>query len=512
MPSTPDTARPVPVPEDGDLAHPRLGLALVVIAAAQLMVVLDATIVNVALPSIQRQLHFSSVNLEWVITGYALAFGGLLLLGGRLGDLFGRRRMFVVGVALFSVASFLGGFAVDQAWLIGARVLQGVGGAIAAPTALALITSTFPEGPSRNRAMGVYAAMAGSGGAIGLLLGGVLTDVASWRWVLFVNVPIGALVVLAAPRVLGETSTRAGRMDLPGALSVTAGMTSLVYGLAHAAAHSWNNAGTIAPLAAAGLLLGIFVSIESRSSHALMPLRIFASRNRAGSYGIMLAVGAAIFSMFFFLTQFVQNILGYSPLKAGLSFLPLSAGIVTAATVMSRLVGRIGPRLPMTIAPLGATAGLLWLSRLSVHTNYLSGILAPLMLIALSMGSLFVPLTLTAVRGVRREEAGLASALLNTGQQVGGSLGLAILVTVATAASSAQHHVSRAVAVTAGYRNALVVGAGIAAFAFVLALVAIRPPAGGPDPVPAAEEEHVGELQEFDGLGREPALETTASG
>jgi predicted MFS family arabinose efflux permease len=263
-------------------------------------------------------------------------------------------------------------------------------------------------------------------------------------------------------------------MDLPGALSVSAGMTSLVYGLAHAASNSWGNLGTIVPLVVAGVILVAFVAIEARSTHALMPLRIFANRNRSGSYGIMLSVGAAIFSMFFFLTQYVQNILGFSPLKAGLSFLPLSAGIVVAATVMSRVVGRIGTRIPMTVAPLVTTGGLVWLSRLSVHSDYLTGVLAPLLLIAVSMGTLFVPLTLTAVQGVRPDEAGVASALLNTGQQVGGSLGLAILVTVATAATRAQHHLSQAAAVTAGYRRAFEVAAGIAVVALVVALVALR--------------------------------------
>jgi len=454
--------------------HRHLGLALAIICAAQLMVVLDATIVNVALPSIQRQLHFSSVNLEWVITGYALAFGGLLLLGGRTGDLFGRRRMFVIGVLLFTTASFLGGLATDQAWLIGARVLQGIGGAIAAPTALSLIANTFPEGAPRNRAMGVYAAMSGGGGAIGLLLGGILTDIASWRWVLFVNVPIGLLVAFAAPRVLGETERQSGRLDLPGALTVSGGMTSLVYGLAHAAANGWANPGTIVPLAAAGVLLVTFVTIEARSEHAIMPLRIFANRNRSGAYLIMLTLGAAMFSLFFFLTQFVQNVLGYSPLKAGLSFLPLTAGIVVMAGVMSRWVGKIGTRLPMTLGPLMTMGALIWISRISVHSGYVEGVLGPALLIAVSMGMAFVPLTLSAVSGVPREDAGLASALLNTGQQVGGSLGLAILVTVATAVTTGDRHVTHAVAVTAGYGAAFKVGAGIAALAFVIALVSIR--------------------------------------
>jgi EmrB/QacA subfamily drug resistance transporter len=455
-------------------AHRQLGLALAIICAAQLMVVLDATIVNVALPSIQRQLHFSPVNLEWVITGYALAFGGLLLLGGRTGDLFGRRRMFVIGVLLFTAASFLGGFAPDQAWLIGARVIQGIGGAIAAPTALSLIASTFPEGPSRNRAMGVYAAMSAGGGSLGLLLGGILTDIASWRWVLFVNVPIGLLVAFAAPRVIGETERRSGRLDLAGALTVSIGMTSLVYGLAHAASHEWANAGTVVPLAVAFCLLVVFVGIEARSEHAIMPLHIFSDRNRSGAYAMMLSLAAALFSLFFYLTQFVQNILGYSPLKAGLAFLPLTAGIAVTAGVTSRFVGRIGTRLPMTLGPLLTTAALVWISRISVHSNYVGAVLGPVLLIAVSMGMTFVPLTLIAVSGVRRREQGLASALLNTGQQVGGSLGLAILVTVATTVTRGQHHVVKAVAVTTGYGAAFKVGAGLALLAFLIALLSIR--------------------------------------
>lgn len=465
----------------------RLGLALVTICAAQLMVVLDATIVNVALPSIQRQLHFSAVNLEWVITGYALAFGGLLLLGGRTGDLFGRRRMFVIGVLLFSTASFLGGLAVNAAWLIAARVLQGVGGAIAAPTALSLIASTFPEGAERNRAMGVYAAMSGGGGALGLLLGGILTDIASWRWVLFVNVPIGLFVAFLAPRVLGETARRTGRLDLPGAVTVSGGMTSLVYGLAHAASHGWANPATVVPLVAAGVLLLTFVNVEARSEHALMPLHILADRNRAGTYSIMLTLGAAMFSLFFFLSQFVQNILGYSPLRAGISFLPLTAGIVVMSGLVSRFVARIGTRLPLTVGPLITAGALLWVSRISVHSGYLEGVLGPALLIAVSMGMAFVPLTLNAVSGVRNEDSGLASALLNTGQQVGGSLGLAILVTVATSVTRGQHHVAQAVAVTTGYGAAFRVGAGLALLAFVIALVSLRSGRASAAEAPAAE-------------------------
>jgi EmrB/QacA subfamily drug resistance transporter len=397
--------------------------------------------------------------------------------------------MFTIGVIIFTAASLLGDFATDQLWLIGARVAQGVGGAIASPTALALIQNTYPEGPKRSRAMGVYAAMSGAGGSLGLLLGGILTDVASWRWVLFVNVPIGLTVAIAAPRVLGTTPTRHGRLDLPGALSVTFGMASLVFGLSRAATAGWGDEYTVAALAVAVALLVTFLVIESRSPHALMPLRIFSDRNRAGSYVIMLCLAAAMFATFFFITQFVQNILGYSPLKAGFAFLPMTIGIGGSANIISRLVGRIGPRRPMTVGPLMVASGLMWLSFVGVHAAYFS-IVGPLLLLAVGMGSTFVPLTLTVMSRVPRGEAGLASALLNTGQQIGGSLGLAVLVTVATSVTSgrlasARHTVSRAqhaLATTNGYDAAFRIGSLIAFVAFVLAVTVIR----GGHSVPAA--------------------------
>jgi len=468
--------------------HPHRRLALVLICAVQMMVILDGTIVNIALPSIQRQLHFTATGLEWVIAAYALAFGGLLLLGGRSGDLFGRRRMFVVGVGIFTAASLIGGLATDPAWLIAARVAQGVGGAIASPTALALIQSTFPEGRERARAMGVYAAMSGAGGSLGLLLGGILTDVASWRWVLFVNVPIGVVVALSAGRVLGTTQTRPGKLDLPGALSVTLGMTALVFGLSHAATSGWSNGVTSGSLVAAVVLLATFVAIERRSPHALMPLHIFAERNRAGAYAVMLALAASMFATFFFITQFVQNVLGYSPLKAGIAFLPMTIGIGGTATVVSRLVGRIGTRRPMTIGPLLAAGGLMWLSFAGVHSGYLS-IMGPLVMLAVGMGSTFVPLTLTVMRRVQPQEAGLASALLNTGQQIGGSLGLAVLVTVATSVTAAHRALAGAgtigaaaahQAVTSGYDAAFRIASLVAFGAFVIAVSVIRDAAATP--------------------------------
>jgi EmrB/QacA subfamily drug resistance transporter len=465
--------------------HP--GLALLVISCAQLMIILDATIVNVALPTIHRSLHFSPASLEWLITAYSLTFGGLLLFGGRTGDLFGKRKMFMVGIALFAGASLLGGLATDQAWLIITRGLQGVGGAIASPTALSLVAINFAEGSERNRAMGVYSAMSGAGGALGLLLGGILTSYVSWRWIFFVNVPIGALGLVLAPRVLLESERRPGRLDLPGALSVTGGMLSLVYGLTNAATHSWGSLGTVVPLIAAGALLSIFIVVERRSPAPLMPLSILANRNRSASYLMMLTLGIAVFAMFFFLTQYLQNIHGYSAVRTGVAFFPMSFGIMIAAIIVSRGLVRIGIRLPLITGPAFALAGLVWLTQITPETGYLD-LFFPLLLLALGMGQCFVPLTVTAISGVPDNEAGLASALLNTGQQVGGALGLAVLGTVAISVtrSSLSHAAAvahrapsaamTAAAVTHGYSVAIAVAAAIMGATLLISLVAIRTP------------------------------------
>jgi EmrB/QacA subfamily drug resistance transporter len=409
-----------------DTVGRHLGLALAVISAAQLMIVLDSSIVNVALPTIHTDLRFSTASLEWLITAYSLTFGGLLLFGGRTGDVHGKRRVFMVGIAVFAVSSLLCGFAQSQLWLILSRACQGIGGALTAPTALALIATNFPEGRPRNGAIGVYAAMSAVGGAVGLLLGGIFTDFVSWRWIFFVNVPIATLVLILAPRVLNESETTMTDHDLPGAITVTGGMFALVYGLSHAASHGWRAPGTIVPLVAAALLLVSSVLIESRSREPLMPLAIFANRNRAGTYGIMFCVGAVLFAMFYFLTQFLQNILGW-----------MSAAVLAASVVASRLVGRIGIRVPLLVGPAAATLALLWMSRLTVSSGY-ADVLGPLLVLALGMGLTFVPSTLTAVSGVPSDEAGLASALLNTAQQIGGSLGVAVLATVAIGATKSK--------------------------------------------------------------------------
>lgn len=435
-----------------------LGLALVVVSTAQLMVVLDTSIVNVAIPTIHRDLGFSEANLEWLVTAYALTFGGLLLFGGRTGDLYGKRRMFIVGIAVFASASLLAGLAQDQAWLIVARGLQGVGGAIASPTGLSLLATTFPEGRERNRAIGVYSAMSSAGGAIGLLLGGVLTSYVSWRGIFFINVPIAILALVLAPRVLTEsTSTAAGRLDLPGALTVTAGMISLVYGVTNATTHGWGSLGTLVPLIAAGVLFGAFLVIERATAGPLMPLAIFADRNRSGAYAIMLTIGISVFSMFFYVTQYLQAIQGYSAIETGLAFLPIAIGIMVAAIGTAKLMDRTGIRLPLLTGPALALVGLAWMTRITTSSSYLD-LLGPMLLLAIGFGQSSVPLTTTAVAGVDPQETGLASALLNTSQQLGGAIGLAVLGTVVAAAShvgsSDGHHLTTAAATLHGYADA----------------------------------------------------------
>src|ERR1700727_2571885 len=397
----------VDTPPSGEAApRPRrLGLALVVIAAAQLMVVLDATIVNVALPHIQDALHFSGTNLEWVVNAYTLAFGGLLVLGGRAGALLGRRRVFIFGIALFALASLAAGFAQSQPELLIARVVQGIGGAFAAPPSLSLIAVNFPEGKARNRAMGVYAGVSISGAAIGLIAGGLLTSFADWRWVFFVNVPIGLLLVLLAPRVLGESARVRGNFDLPGAVTGTLGLVALVYGLSSAATTSngvshWGDTKVVASLVAAVVLLVAFGFIEARSRHALVPPRVLASRDRTGAYLISLCVGTAIFGMFFFMTIFVQEVWGYSPVRSGVSYLPMVGMIVVGAAISSQLVARIGARPLITGGPLLAAVGMLWLSRVTEHSSYAGGLLGPMMLTGLGMGLTFVPLSLVALAKV----------------------------------------------------------------------------------------------------------------
>jgi EmrB/QacA subfamily drug resistance transporter len=440
--------------------HTHLGWALVLISIAQLMVVLDATIANIALPFIGKDLDIGLANLSWIVTGYSLAFGGLLLLGGRLGDLYGRRRIFMVGLATFAVASLLGGLATSEGLLLAARGLQGFGAAMASPAALALITTTFPAGPARNRAFAVYAAMSGAGAAVGLILGGWLTGtsldlfgtvVDGWRLTFLINVPIGLVAALLAPRLLAESESDDGHLDIPGALTGTLGLLGLVYGLTRAgqAAHGWGDTGTIAALVAGVALLVAFAVIESRVAHPLLPVRIFQNRTRAASFVVMMLVPAAMFSMFFFLSLFIQNLVGYSPLRTGFAFLPFSFGIVIGAGLSSNLVSRIDPRFIAGTGTVLAAIALFGFSRLGIDespthlltalmhgtpvgadVNYWTSILPFIVIMSVGMGLTFVPLTLTAVHHVRSEDSGIGSGVLNTMQQVGGALGLATLSTV----------------------------------------------------------------------------------
>ena len=428
-----------PLLEDQKSGAPRRptrpGIALTIIAACQLMVVLDATIVNIALPHIQTALEFSTTDLTWVVSSYTLTFGGLLLLGGRAGDILGRRRVFVTGILLFTVASLLGGLSQEPWQLLAARAAQGAGGAIASPTALALVTTTFQEGPERNRAFGVFAAVSAGGGAIGLLAGGMLTEWLDWRWVLFVNVPIGVFIAALTPLYILESPRHPGRFDVAGALTSTLGMVALVYGFIRASEEGWLDGLTLGSFGVAVVLLLAFATIESRARQPITPLRMFADRNRSGTYLIMLCLAAAMLGMFFFIVLFVQNVLGYSPIRAGFAFLPVTVAIVMGAGLSQQLLPRFGPKPFMIAGTSVALAGLAWQTLLEPDSSYLGGVFGPLVVFGFGMGLNFVTLTLTAVSGVAQHEAGAASGLLNTTQQVGGSLGLSILTTVFGTAS-----------------------------------------------------------------------------
>ncbi len=408
---------------------------------AQLMIVLDLSVVNIALPDIARSLHFAPAGLSWVLNAYALTFGGLLLLGGRAGDILGRRRVFLAGLALFTAASLAGGLATSAGLLLAARALQGVGGAIATPAVLAIIVSGYADGRERARALSLFTAVVMGGSSLGLVLGGVITEWVSWRWVLFINVPIGIAVLLAGPRFIAESQRQPGRLDLGGALTSTAGMSALVYGFIRASSDGWGNAGTLAAFGTAAALLAAFVVIEARSAQPITPLRLFADRSRSASYAIRLLLVAGMFGMFFFLTQFVQEVLGLSPLAAGVSFLPLTAALFAVSRLAPVLIPRFGAWRLMVAGLIPVVAGMAWLSRLSPESTYASGVLGPMILFGAGMGLAFVPLTMTSLAAVRPEDSGAASSMVNVMQQVGGALGLAILVTVfGTASRAAARH------------------------------------------------------------------------
>ncbi|MGA3218561.1 MAG: MFS transporter [Acidimicrobiales bacterium] len=463
-----------------DEPDPRRFRALGVIAIAQLMIVLDASVVTIALPSAQRALHISIANRQWALTAYTLAFGGLLLIGGRVADFMGRKRMFIISLLGFAAASALGGLAQDAAMLFGARALQGAFAAVMAPASLSLLTVTFTEPKERARAFGVYGAVAGGGAAIGLVLGGLLTQYASWRWTLLINVPIAIVTALATVREVKESRAEGEvRYDIPGALTVTLGLLSLVYGFTRAETDGWGSSTTLLLLGAAVVLLVAFVLIERTSTAPLLPLRVVLDRNRGGSFLASLLVGLALFGMFLFLTFYLQGTLHYSALKSGFAFLPFSAGIIVSAMLASQALPRVGPRWLMTGGLFMAMLGMLWFTQIGLHTTYLAHVLPAEIVMSMGLGFVFVPFSSTALIGVAAHDAGVASALVNATQQVGGSMGTALLNTVfasATASYLAAHHggLAKVLAPVHGYTTGFEIGAVVLAVAMVATILLIK--------------------------------------
>jgi EmrB/QacA subfamily drug resistance transporter len=464
---------------DGTGLDPKRWSILAVVVIAQLMVVLDASIVTIALPSAQKALHISVANRQWVITAYTLAFGGLLLLGGRIADFGGRKRMFVVGLIGFAGASALGGLAPDQALLFGARALQGAFAAVMAPAALSLLTITFQSDPKeRAKAFGAYGAVSGAGGAIGVLMGGILTQYASWRWCLLVNVPIALLAAFFASRVVHESQESGStKYDVPGALLSTAGLVSLVYGFTKADSDGWSSSSTLIFLGVAVVLLVAFVLVESRSRNPLLPLRVISERNRGGSYLASLLIGAGLFAMFVFLSYYMQEVLGFSALKTGVAFLPFAIGLVLAAGASSSMVPKLGPRIPMTLGLVLSAVGMAWLTQIGVHTSFLTHVLPQEILMSVGLGLAFPALSSTALINVQNRDSGVASALVNTTQQIGGSLGTALLNTVAATIAASYivaHGVRQAeVGVVHGYSVAFAISAGLLALGAIVSAVFI---------------------------------------
>jgi EmrB/QacA subfamily drug resistance transporter len=455
-----------------------LGAILALACLAQFMVILDVSVVNVALPAIRSALHFSEQDLQWVVNAYTVTFAGFLLLGGRAADLLGRRRVFVSGLVLFALASLAGGLAGSQAMLIAARAAQGLGGAIVAPASLSILTTTFEEGAARNRAVGIWGAMGGAGGAAGVLLGGVLTDLLSWRWILFINLPIGLIAALLAARYIPEGRERAGTrsFDLAGAVAATLGLSVLVLGIVRTDVAGWGAPSTLALMGGGLALLAVFVAVEGRFARSpLMPLRIYSSRTLSAANIVVLLVGAASFAMWFFLSLYLQQVLGYSPLRAGFAFLPMTLCIVAGSTLASRAVTRVGPK-PMLVAGMVLqAAGLALFTQISPAGSYLGDVLVPSLLVAVGIGFAFVPVTIAAVTGVSSSEAGLASGLVNTSRLVGGALGLAILAALATSRTNGDAHHAATIhaALTSGFVLAFAVAAAFAAAGAVIALVGL---------------------------------------
>lgn len=468
----------------------RPGLALAVILACQLMVILDATIVNIALPDMQEALDFSPTGLTWIINSYTLAFGGLLLLGGRAGDILGRRKVFIAGIALFTLASLVGGFANSEAMLLTARAFQGVGAAFAAPSTLALLNTNF-EGPARAKALAVYSAVSGAGMAFGLVFGGLLTDATSWRAVLFINVPIGIGILALAPLYIRQPERHPGRFDILGAVTSTAGMVALVYGCIRAASDGWGDGLTIGALVLAGVLLSAFIAIESKAAQPITPLRLLAHRNRAGAYLNMLLLPATMFAIFFFLTQFLQTVMGYSPLKAGCAFLPMALCQFAFARATPKLLPKFGPKPILVFGGVLVALGILWLTQIDDSSSYAGGVVGPMLLFGIGSGLSFMPLNMIILSEVPPKDAGAASGLLQALQQVGASLGLAILATISGTASKnaakhppagldpeqTAHHV-----LTEGISTAAIGASVFAVGALVVSIFVIRPKPPAPKP------------------------------
>ncbi|MFI5909003.1 MFS transporter [Dactylosporangium sp. NPDC051541] len=471
---------------------PRRWLALAVIAVAQLMVVLDGTIVNIALPSAQRALDISTVDRQWIVTAYTLTFGGLLLLGGRVADYFGRKRAFLIGLLGFAGASALGGAAVNAETLFAARALQGLFGALLAPAALSLITVTFTEPKERAKAFGVFGGISGGGAAIGLLAGGVLTEYADWRWCLLVNIPIAILAFAAAvPLVRESRATGDTRYDIPGAVLATAGQVALVYGFTKAATDGWSSGVTIAWLTSAVVLLAAFLFWEARTAHPLLPLRVLFDRDRGASYLVSVLLGAGMLGMFLFMTFYLQQTMGWSALKSGVAYMPFSGGIIAAAVIASRLLPRTGPKVLMSVGGVLATASMVWLTRLDLDSSYAVSILPAFIGMSLGMGLVFVPMSSLALAGIADHDAGVASAMVNTTQQVGGSLGTALLNTIFTTAvagyitdhaTEAGSPLTQAHAAIHGYNVAFIASAVLMAVATAVVILMVRNNAGDRPP------------------------------
>ncbi|HEX4307646.1 MAG TPA: DHA2 family efflux MFS transporter permease subunit [Solirubrobacterales bacterium] len=454
-------------------ARDKRWIALVLLCVAQFVVVLDASIVNVALPTIKEALDFSEDSLPWVVNAYVLTFGGFLLLGGRLADLLGRRRLFMGGLILFALASLAGGLAANSGQLIAARAVQGLGAAILSPAALSIVAVTFKDGAERNKALGVWGAVAGSGGAPGVLLGGVLTEYIGWEWVLWVNVPIGILAAAIAPTLIAETKSEAEtrHFDVAGAITITLGLSAFVFALLDAESAGWGSFQTIGTIVAALILLGSFVAIELRSRAPLVPFSIFRVRTITGANVVGILVGASLFSMFYFISLYMQQILGYSPIKAGISYLPLAVTIILAAGIASGLVTKVGFKPILAIGMACIAIGLIWFTQIDVHGTFLKDILGPSVIAALGLGFAFVPVTIAAVSGIADREQGLASGLINTSQQVGGALGLAILAAVANAVVGSTETPAKLVE---GFQAAFAVGAAFAILGLIATLVLVR--------------------------------------